>query len=65
VSAETLSIADAADALGLSQLQVYRLAAKGKIPGAFRPSPRRWRISRVVFERALADPAMFATEGNK
>jgi hypothetical protein len=72
VTESTISLREAAARLGISEVQSYRLARRGHLPGAFRPSPRRWRVSCIVFEKALADPSRFpthispfATEGNK
>lgn len=50
----TLSMSEAAWALGVCEEMCYRRARTGELPGAFRFG-RRWIVSREPFERWLRE----------
>lgn len=50
-----LTVEETAQRLGIGRQLAYELARRGELPGAMRLG-HRWVVSRVAFERALAQP---------
>ena len=51
---QTMTVPEAARALGLARNTAYALAARGELPGVLRLG-RRWVVSRVALQRALIE----------
>jgi excisionase family DNA binding protein len=58
-TSDVMSIEEAGARLRLGRQLCYELARQGKLPGCFRLG-NRWIVSRVAFERALAQPETIA-----
>ena len=59
---DLLTVAQAAERLGISEVTAYRLVAQGEMPGAVRVGGQ-WRVSKPRLERHLhGDP--FAPRGS-
>ena len=57
ISAETVTLVEAARILGISRAQAYNLVVKGYLPGSFRFGPRGWwRVAVPALDRFLNDP---------
>ena len=53
--AETLTVTEAAQVLGIGRQTAYDLVVAGKLPGAFRLG-KRWLVSKRALERFLEAP---------
>jgi excisionase family DNA binding protein len=49
----TMSIEEAAEALGISRNLGYRLAATGELPGVLHLGQKRMVVSKAIFDRYL------------